>query len=468
MLLAVVVLVVSAKDIAEPDIGWHLQNARHLLATHSFPSTDTYSFTAAGSPWLDHEWLSEIPFYLGFRAAGLQGLLLVYATVLILMFAGVYYRCCLAGAPAINAAAATLGAILLGEVSFGPRMLLFGWLCMVGLLIILDRFRQSGHGLWMLPPLFAIWINLHGSWAFGAAVLLLTFACGLIEGEWGRVLAWRWTAVELRKLTLTIAASFFALFVNPFGYRLILYPFDLLLQQKTNLRHIDEWQPVNFQSGTGKVALLSILVLLAAVLVSKRKWRLDEAVLTAFALWASLMHVRMLFFLGLIIVPILAPSLRLFPRPEPASDRPQVNALLIMCIAAGLILWFPSEARLQGKVDKVFPTAALDWMQRQDIQGRIFNNYTFGGYLIWKTPEYKTFIDGRADLFVRNGIFDEYVHAINVDQSLELLDEHKIEYALLEPGQPLTYLLQRSGWKTLYSDQVAVLLQRSSVNVGGN
>ena len=187
MLLAVVVLVVSAKDIAEPDIWWHLQNARHLLATHSFPSTDTYSFTAAGSPWLDHEWLSEIPFYLGFRAAGLQGLLLVYATVLILMFAGVYYRCCLAGAPAINAAAATLGAILLGEVSFGPRMLLFGWLCMVGLLIILDRFRQSGHGLWMLPPLFAIWINLHGSWVFGAAVLLLTFACGLIEGEWGRV-----------------------------------------------------------------------------------------------------------------------------------------------------------------------------------------------------------------------------------------------------------------------------------------
>ena len=462
MLLAVVVFVVSAKDIAESDIWWHLQNARHLLAKHSFPSTDTYSFTAAGSPWLDHEWLSEIPFYLGFRAAGLQGLLLVYGTMLSLTFAGVYYRCCLAGATAINAAAATLGAVLLGEVSFGPRMLLFGWLCMVCLLIVLDRFRQSRHGLWMLPPLFAFWINLHGSWVFGIAVLVITIVCGLVGGEWGGIVARRWTTSELRKLLLTLAASLAALFVNPFGYRLVLYPFDLLLRQKINLQHIDEWQPVNFQTGTGKVALLSIFVLLAVALVSQKKWRLDEASLTAFALWASLMHVRMLFFLGLIIVPILAPSLRLFPRPDPASDRPRVNALLMMCIAAGLILWFPSEATLQGKVDSAFPTAALDWMQRQHIEGRIFNNYSFGGYMIWKTPEYKTFIDGRADLFVHNGTFDQYVQAINIDKSFEVLDEHKVDYVLLQPGQPLAYVLQRSGWKTLYSDQVAVLLQRPS------
>jgi hypothetical protein len=461
LLLAVVVLAVSAKDIAEPDVWWHMQNARHLLDTHHFPSTDTYSFTAAGSPWLDHEWLSEIPFYLGFQAAGLRGMLLVYSWVLLLTFVGVYYRCCLAGATAVNAAVATLGAIMLGEVSFGPRMLLFGWLCMVGLLIVLDRFRETGRGLWMLPPLFAIWNNLHGSWIFGIVVLLITIAGGLIQGEWGRVVARRWTHSELRKLLLALAAAVAALFVNPFGHRLVLYPFDLLFRQKTNMQHIDEWQSVNFQIGTGKLALLAIVALLAVALVSRRKWRLDNVALTAFALWASLTHVRLLFFLGLIVVPILAPSLKLFSSPDPATDRPRLNAFLMACIIAGLMIWFPSESKLQAKVDKMFPTAALNWMQRQHIQGRIFNNYNFGGYMIWKTPQYKTFIDGRADLFVYNGVFDEHLHAIQLEKSFEVLDKYRIDYALLEPTQALVYLLQHSyGWKTIYSDSTAVLLQR--------
>ncbi len=461
MLLVVVVLAVSAKDIAEPDIWWHMQNARHLLTTHSFPTVDSYSFTAAGSPWLDHEWLSEIPFYLGFLAAGLRGLMLVYATVLLLTFAGVYYRCCRAGASAVNAAVATLGAILLGEVSFGPRMLLFGWLCMVGVLIVLDRFRETGRGLWMLPPLFAIWINLHGSWIFGVVVLLITIACGLIQAKWGLIVARRWTLPELRKLLLAFVASLAALVVNPFGYKLVLYPFDLLFRQKTNMQHIEEWQSVNFQIGTGRLALLAIFALLAVTLISRQRWRLDNVVLTAFALWASLTHVRFLFFLGLIIVPILAPSLKLFSPPDPATDRPRLNAFLMACIVAGLVFWFPSQAKLQAKVDKMFPTAALDWMQQHHIQGRIFNNYNFGGYMIWKTPQYKTFIDGRADLFVYNGVFDEHVHTIQLEKSFEVLDKYKIDYALLEPTQALAYVLQHSpGWKTIYSDSTAVLLQR--------
>ncbi len=74
-----------------------------------------------------------------------------------------------------------------------PRMLLFGWLCMVGLLLVLDRFRRTGKGLWLLPPLFALWINLHGSWVFGVIVLALTIVSGLVEGEWGLVVARRWS-----------------------------------------------------------------------------------------------------------------------------------------------------------------------------------------------------------------------------------------------------------------------------------
>ena len=109
-------------------------------------------------------------------------------------------------------------------MSIGPRVLLFGWLCMVGLLLVLDHFQRTGKGLWLLPPLFALWINLHGSWIFGMVVLGLTIAAGLVQGEWGLVVARRWSPQELKKLLLALAASMAALFVNPFGYKLVLLP----------------------------------------------------------------------------------------------------------------------------------------------------------------------------------------------------------------------------------------------------
>ncbi len=302
-LLIAVILGYCARGITEPDIWWHLRNARNLVQLHSFARVDSYSFSAAGSPLMNFEWLSEIPYFLGFKAWGLQGLLAVYFAVLVLIYVGVYYRSCRAGADCKDAAIATLGAICLGGVSIAPRMLLFGWLCMVGLLLVLDRFQQTGKGIWLLPPLFALWINLHGSWVFGMAVLVLTIASGLVQGEWGSVVARRWTGGEFRKLLPVFTASLAALLVNPYGYKLVLYPYTLLLRQQGVMQYIEEWQPVNFSTPNGKLALAMIFGLLAAALFSRRRWRLDEVLLTSFALWAALSHVRFLFFAGLIIMP---------------------------------------------------------------------------------------------------------------------------------------------------------------------
>ena len=460
-LLAAVIFRFSATQIGEPDIWWHLRNAAYLLQQHSFPRVDTYSFGAAGSPWLDHEWLSEVPFFLGFKAMGLQGILAVFSTVLVLIYAGVYYRSCRAGADCKDATIATLLAIFLGIVSLGPRMLVFGWLCMVGLLLVLDRFQRTAKGLWLLPPLFALWINLHGSWVFGMVVLGIIIASGLVEGEWGLVVARRWTPGELKKLLLALAASLAALFVNPFGYKLLLYPFDLLFRQPSNMKYIEEWQSVNFSIWIGGLALAVIFALLAAALFSRRKWKLDEVLLTAFALWAALSHVRLLFFAGLILVPILAQHLKLFPPYERERDKPWLNAGIMAGMVGLTIFSFPSGATLQQQVSGEYPTAALVFMQRQHITGRIFNQYGWGGYMEWYAPELKPFIDGRADIFVYNGTFYDSLKITSLKESFAILDKYKIEYVLLKPNQPLAYLLYHSSaWRLIYEDKVAKLYQR--------
>jgi hypothetical protein len=461
-LLAAVIFGFSVKQFAEPDIWWHLRDTAYLFQHHTIPDVDTYSFTAAGSPRLDFEWLSEVPLFLGYKAMGLQGILTVYFAVLVLIYVGVYYCSCRAGADCKDATLATLLAIFLGVVSIGPRTLLFGWLCMVGLLLVLDRFRRTGKGLWLLPPLFALWVNLHGSWIFGMVVLALTIASGLGEGEWGLVVARRWTPGELKKLLLVLATSLAALFVNPFGYKLVLYPFDLLFRQQGAMQYVSEWQPVDFSTGNGKLALIVILALLAAALFSCRRWRLDEVLLTAFALWAALSHVRFLFFAGLILVPILAPRLNLFPPYERELDKPWLNAAIIAVIVGSLIYFFPSAAQLRQKVDEKYPSAALGFMQREHLNGRIFNQYMWGGYMEWNAPELKPFIDGRADIFVYNGVLDDHRKTTTIEKPLEILDKYRIDYALLDSNQALTYLLEHSpAWQPIYRDKVAVLFERA-------
>ncbi len=462
-LLAAVILAFCVRQAAEPDIWWHLRNAQNLIEHHSLLRSDTYSFTAAGSPWMNIEWLSEIPYYVAYKWRGLQGLLAVSFTVLLVIYAGVYYRCCRAGADCKDAVIATLVAISLGVVSIGPRTLLFGWLCMVALLLVLDHFRHAGRGLALLPPLFALWINLHPSWAFGMAVLGLTIAAGLIEGKWGLVVSRRWTSSELKKLLLALAASLAALMLNPFGYKLLLYPFEFVFHQQSNVQHIEEWQPVNFSTGNGKLMMIVIFALLAATLFSRRRWQLADVLLTAFALWMGLSHSRFLFFSGLIIVPVLAPYLALFTPYNPHTDKPWLNAAIMAGVVGLLITFYPAASTLQRRVEDQYPNAALKFMQQQQITGNIFNQYLWGGYIEWESPQLRPFIDGRADIFIYNGVFDDYFSAALIRQPFEVMDKYKINYALLEPERPLTYLLEQSpSWHQVYHDNVAVLLERTA------
>ncbi len=463
-LLAAVIFAFCVKQFAEPDMWWHMRYARDLLQNHSFPVVDTYSFTAAGSYRPNFEWLSEVPFFLAFKTMGLRGILALYFGILVLIYSGVYYRSCKEGADCKNAAITTLIGISLGVVSIGPRTLLFGWLCMIGLLLVLDRFRQTGKGLWLLPPLFALWINLHPSWMFGLIVVGLVLASGLVEGEWGLVVAHKWSSAQLTSLVGAFAASVAALFVNPFGYKLIVFPFKSLFRLQGNVQYVEEWRGIDFSTGNGKLALFVILGLLTAITFSRRRWRLDEVFLMALALGAALLHGRFLFFAGLILPPMLAQRLSLFPPYDRELDKPWLNAAIMAVVFAALIFFFPPNAALQQKVGEEYPDAALRFMQRQHLAGRTFNQYVWGGYMEWNAPELKTFIDGRADIFADNGVLNDHRKANDIDRPLEIMDKYGIDYVLLQPQRPLAYLLEHSpGWELAYADNVAVLYERTPV-----
>ena len=246
--------------------------------------------------------------------------------------------------------------------------------------------------------MFFIWINLHGSWIYGMAVLGLTIASGFVQGEWGLVVATRWTHNQQKKLLIAFAASVGALFANPFGYKLVLFPFAFYRMQAF-MQYVEYWKSVDFSSWTGKLAMGFIFAILAAALFSKRKWRLDEVLLVALGLWSGLSHVRFLDLTAILTVPVLAPRLKLFPPYQPELDKPWLNAAVMVAVVAGVVHFFPSRADLQQKVESDYPVAALNYMQQHQINGRIFSPAEYGGFIEWTAPQIKSFVDGR-EIFV--------------------------------------------------------------------
>lgn len=462
-LLASTVFALGRNGLSDPDIWFHLLNAEHFLATHTVPRVETYSFTARGLPWMNPEYLAEVPYYLAWRAFGLVGIKGLSLLLIEFIFLGLLYICWKESGNVKAAALACYYAAFLGIVTFGPRTVLFGYCYLVLLLIVLQGFRLRGKApLWLLPPLFCLWINTHGSWLLGLIVFGIIIAGGLIEGQWGRLVAVRWSKSQLRRLVGTMGACIVALFINPYGYRLVLYPFDLAFRQKVAVEHVEEWVSVNFHDLRGRIVLILLVGLILAALLSQYRWKLHELGLVLFALYTGLTYIRFLILAAILIAPLLAELLRFVPRYRPEIDKPILNALLMAVMLVFIIRGLPSSGDLQRSIDRTFPTDVLPYLKSHQLSGRVLNSYLWGGYLCWNDREFKEFIDSRADVFVYAGVFKDYIDFLGLENPDTVLDRYKIQYVLLGQKEPVSVLLRHDrNWKVIFSGPTSTMFERT-------
>lgn len=454
----------TARDgLSDPDMWWHLRNAEYLLANLRLPRVDTLSFTVIGHPWINHEWLAEIPYYLAWRAFGLVGIKSLSLLLLESIFLGLLYLCWKVSGNIKGSAVVCIFAVMLGSVSFGPRTLLFGYDYLLVLLIVLERFRSGQKApLWTLPPLFCLWINTHGSWSLGMVAFGLFVASGLIQGQWARLDAQRWSPSQLRKLGAAMAGSVAALFVNPYGYRLVLYPLDLAFRQKLNIAHVAEWVSVDFHDARGKTALILIVALLAGALLSSHRWRLHELALIIFGLYSGLTYIRFLFLVAIVAAPVLARFLDFIPGYRPEIDKPLANAMIMAAVLGFMVGGFPSAASLQRSIDADYPTEAMPYLQGHPLKGPVLNYYLWGGYLEWNKRDIPIFVDSRVDIFEYAGVFQSYIDLLGLKNPEAILDRYGIQYVFFPPGEALTYVLRHDPrWREIYTGKVSVLFERT-------
>lgn len=448
----------------DPDIWWHLRNAQILLSTHHFIRQDVYSFNTYGQPWINPEWLSEIPYYLGFHLLGERGLFLVMLAMVELFVAGMLLRCFRRSRDLSSAFLATWIAVLLAAINIGPRTILFGWLCFLGELLLLEAFSRGRNSIWLLPPLFALWINLHGSWLIGYTFFVFFFLSGLMGGSWGSIDAVRWTQQQRWRLIVVGIASLAALFVNPYGWRLVVYPLDMLLHQRLNLAVIDEWRTVSFQSFYGIVVFVLASGMLVFTLARRRSWPLHELLFALLAIYLGLSHKRFLFLAGMIICPMLAVELAglVF---APYDARKDNKRFLNVAFIAGFYIFalrhIPTSTELHAAEAQYFPVAALPDLQKACIHEHTLNRYEWGGFLIWNVRGIPVFLDSRTDIFEYHGVLANYLRATTMSDSLAILDQYHIGCVLMNSDSPLVYFLQHTpGWRTQYEDKETALMLR--------
>lgn len=451
----------------DPDLWWHIKVGETILATHHWPTTDVYSFTVAGQPWLAYEWLGEVLLGAVSHVGGVLGLdLLLIAMGSAIVLALYAFTTLRAGNSKAGFVASTI-LFLLAIPSFSLRPQMLGYLFLILTLIALERFRQGTHGtIWFLPVLMLAWVNTHGSWIIGMGTIFVYWMSGLAEFQIGGIEAKKWTSAERRGISCVFLLSLLALPITPYGARIAASPFEFAFSLPLNVKYIEEWQSMPFHILGGQIFLALLLGMILAQVMFRFTWRVEEFVLFLFGTMMACLHVRFL----LLFVPFFAPLLatmvsRWMPAYNRAKDKIALNAAIMACVAVALVHYFPSHTKLQQSVAEQFPVGAVEYLNSHAVPEPMFNNYGFGGYLVWaRGPEHKVFIDGRGDVYERGGMLSDYLHIDYLKPgALQVLENYGVQSCLVARDEPLATLLSaQPAWQRVYVDAISALYVRTS------
>ncbi len=457
----VAALLKGSAVIGDPDIQWHIAAGQWIVDHAAVPDRDPFSHSLPGAPWHAHEWLAELLFWAMYRAGGWPGVVLTAATAAGLGFGLL--------AAALQRYLRPRHVVMLSVAAFAvasqhllarPHVLAWPLLVLwVGALCSAAERRTPPHPAWLL--VMALWANLHGGYVLGLALAGLFAAEALWQSEpaarLGVLRGWRLFLLGAALASLLTphhpaAGIEFALgFLDGGGF----------------IAPIGEWRPADFRAVTGLELVL--LGMFAMTLLGQLRLPPMRILMLVGLVHLALAHIRHGELLGLVGPLLVAAPLGARLCGSVVGEgaafgrlRSAVMAGAVATLALGAALW---AGRAQVKPPAaVTPELALTAARQADLAGEpVLNAFDFGGFLI--AAGVPVFIDGRAD-FYGDDFLRRYIEAVSLARpgTLEaLLDDHAIEWTMLQPGTPALLLLDRlHGWERLYSDAGAVVHRRLS------
>jgi hypothetical protein len=461
----------AVRNISDPDLWWHLKTGQFIAEHGSVPHADPFSYTRAGQPWVAHEWLTELFLYELQRTAGSAGLIVTFAAIISAAFFLLYLRC---GRALYVAGAVTLFAAWATAPVWGVRPQVLSLLLTNLWLLILDRSEQRPKLLWWTLPLTLLWVNLHAGFALGLALSALFLMGGLLEYILGS--PFQPSGAYLRSSAPVLLLNFFIVPLNPNGLHMFVYPIETLRSAEMQ-RYIAEWASPNFHRVEYWLFLMLVLVTFIALGWSSLSLRPRDLLLLLVSLYAGLCSIRLTPLFVLIAAPLICQRLRNWPRASAAAwlwrpmqgFRVALNGAVILAMATFVGLHAAQVVGQEHQSEtRKFPFGAVGFLRDHPATGPIFNDYDWGGFLIWKLyPTTRVFIDGRADLYAESpkeanpqSLLEQFAKTYQFKNGWqEALDHWNVKTVLVPPDSAIAVgLRSATGWKVIYEDSQAVIL----------
>jgi hypothetical protein len=457
---------------SDGDLGRHLRLGEHML-TYGLLREDHFSFTKLGQPFIGHEWLSEIAFAAVYRLGGLP--LVAVASGLLIAFTYAYVTDLLLrrGVDPLLAYLASLLAAVLGSFHWLARPHLF---TLLGVALLLGRLERNEEGArpWTYLPLFACWVNVHGGFLFGLVLIGIYLAGDLVEAlrRDGRA---EWLG-RARRHAAALGFALLGTLINPYGFAM---PVHVLAWFKMSyvIDNTVEYLSPNFHALDNKF-VLGVILLIALGLALSRRWPTWPRLLMILAtIGTALIYQRNIPLMGLAALTALALHLDCEWRELPdflgirgvfQRDSPgRRNGPWAVAVTIPLLLLTVSFSPLSGMQaipgewsPRVFPVAAVQKAREARLEGRIYNEFIWGGYLLKEWPEMKVFIDGQTDFYGEALTRDHWRVGWLQPGWREVLRHWKVNLVLVPSSSSLAHELSRDPiWAIWHCDSTAVLLR---------
>jgi hypothetical protein len=437
--------------ISTVDLAYQLRAGAEIMATGRIPTTDTWTFTMAGQPWVDQQWAAQVVLRAVESVGGWVGLAAFRAALVGAIFGGTCLIAIRRGLDVRTGAILSLLAFVVAAPALALRPQLLGMLCFVAVVLLVVERRRRPRALWLAPVIVAIWANLHGSFFIGPLVLGL---------------AWLEDVHDQRPdamLTLAVAAiATAAACVTPFGPSVWLYAVGLTSNAAVTAR-VTEWQPTSIREVPGLLFFASALAVVTLMARSDRR-----------VPWPTLAWLGVFFLIGVYaqrgvawwpiaavaaIAGGLVRSISMRSQPETVVMR-RVNVLVAGVLVLACLVALPSGRQtVPGAVvsqDLAAPappgvTSALRDLARP--RDRIYNPQIWGSWLEYGLPEALVAVDSRAELFSRD-IWDRYEQvAAGLDGWDAQLASWEVRFVVtVSKDTAFAERLVEAGWEELYRD----------------
>jgi len=471
----------SLRTILDPDFGWHLRSGSDFLNSWIIPKLDPYSHSLPSWPWVNHEWLSDVIVAFIHNYLG--------AVLLMILFAGLITAIFLIATSIEKVALpyrilAGLIGLLAALPILGVRMQMITLLGMASLLVILYRYRRGElKHLWIVPIIFLIWANLHGGFTIGLVILAVFWLC---EGAKQLLMGLRPTwykKLRITELTLSWSQlkhllgigllSGIATLINPYGLGLY-YDFYKLFINPFAIQHIGEWQPVSLGSAISYNFAIYLVLFGLILLLTYRKVEPTRWVLSGLFLYLSLLYWRNMPFFMIMSIGFLAEILQAHTNLVISGLNKNRWIMIGTTAIVGVLLFQRVGDVSASLIDSTksfraggYPIDAVQWIKANpDKVGQtMFNEYDWGGFLVWKLPDYKVFVDGRMPFWQTTDRFPffEEEYTISAQKgAIEMLEQtYGVDWMIIRPNRPLGLVLSdQKSWEKVYYDKYAVIYRK--------